>query len=167
MNRKIKLTAAALVAASALSLCSFKSGAATDRFYEAESQNYSTGAHAFDRYELSVSKIYNKNKDAYSKLKLTFNGKVLASDTRMINGMPYVCVNSLINEATDMKATYTSAKTLNVKGRSFEMDVIDGSNVIYANGRTLLLSNRPSRNTISCASAWLSLDRIFVSLSGA
>jgi N-acetylmuramoyl-L-alanine amidase len=56
----------------------------------------------------------------------------------MINGMVYVALRAFINATTDMTVTYHSSKsTLNIKGKNFEMDVIDGSNVIYANGRTL------------------------------
>lgn len=139
MNRKIKLTAAALAAASLFSMCSFTATATENNTAQAaENSRTAATATAFSRYELAVSKIYNKNTGAYSSLALTHNGKKLSSDLRMINGSPYVAVRSFINEATNMTVTYKSAaKTLNVKGTGFEMDVIDGSNVVYANGRCL------------------------------
>ena len=146
MNRKTKLVAVSLLVTSVFSLCSFTSGAVTNQSqsFAAEGQNQSasvesrTSAASFQRYELSVSKVYNKNVGAYSKLSASRNGTALKSDVRMMNGVPYVAVRSFIEETTNMTVTYRSAaKTLNVRGSGFEMDVIDGSNVIYANGRTL------------------------------
>lgn len=142
MNKKIKSAALALCAASVFSLCSFTAAASTDAVHqrrEAMSLTQERSAPiAFERYELSVSKIYNKSIWAYSSVAATLNGKQLASDVRMINGTPYVALRSFINETTDMTVTYKSqAKTLNIKGKGLEMDVIDGGNVIYANGRTL------------------------------
>ena len=118
-------------------MCSFTAGATESEVYKV-AENEGAAVADFNRYELTVSKIYNKSVGAYSSVSLTHNGKRLLSDTRMINGTTYVAVKSFINEATNMTVTYKRAsKTLNVKGSGFEMDVIDGSNVIYANGRCL------------------------------
>lgn len=135
MNRKTKVTAAALLAASVITaapLGAFASGT------EETPAAYSRIANlSFERYELAVSKVYNKNLTAYAKLGITLNGRSLSTDTRMINGTPYVALKSFINENTNMSFTYNQkTKTANVKGSGFEMDVIDGSNVVYANGRT-------------------------------
>ena len=143
MKRKIKLAAATLAAASVFSLCSF-TVSATDSVAALPAASERTGAVAFNRYELSVSKIYNKNAGAYASFRITYNGARLSSDARMINGVPYVALRSFINETTDMTVTYKSAaKTLNIRGTGLDMDVIDGSNVIYANGR-YLFSMTPS-----------------------
>lgn len=143
MKRKIKLAAATLAVASVFSLCSFTASATS----AAEAQPLAserTGAVAFNRYELSVSKVYNKNAGAYASFRIAYNGARLSSDARMINGVPYVALRSFINETTDMTVTYKSAaKTLNIRGTGLDMDVIDGSNVIYANGR-YLFSMTPS-----------------------
>lgn len=141
MKNKIKLGAIVVCAASVFSLCSFTAAASTDTLpvsNTAELTTARTTPQAITRYELSVSKIHNKNVWAYSQAAATYNGKKLTSDVRMINGAPYVALRSFIGETTDMTVTYKSAaRTLNIKGKGFEMDVIDGSNVIYANGRTL------------------------------
>jgi len=136
-NKKIKSAALALAVSSVFSLCSFTASATGET--EAVSESIiRTSPASFTRYELSVSKVHNKNIGAYSAVSLTYNGKRLSSDVRMINGVPHVALRSFINETTNMTVTYKStAKTLNIKGTGFEMDVIDGSNVIYANGRTL------------------------------
>lgn len=142
MKRTIKSAAIALAAASVFSLCSFTAAASTDAIPQVSAAALGAGERsapiAFERYELSVSKIYNKSIWAYSAAVARLNGKKLASDVRMINGTPYVALRSFIDETTGMTVTYKSGtRTLNIKGQGFEMDVIDGSNVIYANGRTL------------------------------
>ncbi len=141
-KRKIKSAAIVLCAVSVFSLCSFTAAASTENVALPTVAGYELSERstpiAFNRYELSVSKIYNKNLWAYSGAEARLNGKRISADVRMINGAPYVALRSFINETTDMTVTYKSGtKTLNVKGAGFEMDVIDGSNVIYANGRTL------------------------------
>ena len=141
MKKQLKLTALGLCAASVFSLCSF-TVAATDKAAEVSTASLDgegrTVPLTFDRYELSVSKIYNKNATAYQTAKATINGRAITSDVRIVNGSPYVALRSFINETTNMTVTYKSqSRTLNIKGAGFEMDVIDGSNVIYANGRTL------------------------------
>ena len=66
------------------------------------------------------------------------NGALIDVDARMINDTAYVAVRGFIETATDMKVTYYSAsRTLNVDGNGLAMSLTDGSNVIYANGRTL------------------------------
>ena len=143
MKRKIRLAAALLATSSVLSLCSF-TASATNGPGELPTSTERVGAQAFDRYELSVSKIYNKNIGAYAQIRITYNGTRLSSDARMINGVPYVALRSFINEISNMTVTYKSAaKTLNIRGTGLDMDVIDGSNVIYANGR-YLVSMTPS-----------------------
>ncbi len=139
MKARIKLAAVMIAAASVFSLCSFTASATDGETGPTGSLSLErTEAVAFNRYELSVSKIYNKNTGAYAPIRITHNGTRLSSDARMINGVPYVALRSFINEMTDMTVTYKSAsRTFNVRGAGFEMDVIDGSNVIYANGRHL------------------------------
>ena len=141
MKGKIKILAAALVMSSALSMCSFTARAESIPPEETETRSATA---LFTRYELTTSKVYNKNISAYSKLSLTQNGKRLNSDVRIINGSAYVALRSYMDEIGGMTVTYYStAKTLNVKGAGFEMDAIDGSNIIYANGR-VIFSMTPS-----------------------
>lgn len=177
MNRKRKFLSAALILASVFSLCSFSASASEAQAYQAPQSRVS--AVSFNRYELSVSKVYNKSVEAYSRLRVAHNYKSLAADARMINGEPYISVESFINEATDMTATYKSAsRTLNVRGSGFEMDVIDGGNVIYANGRCLfsmtpsaLMSNgdmyAPLANIAKALGLSYSYDSGVVTLLGA
>ena len=143
LKRSFKIISLGLTAALSLSLCSFTSSAesASDggvsqiRSIEMPS---APSAQAFDRYELSVSKVYNKSVSAYSSVSVRYDGEKVAADARMINGTPYIAVRSFFDEIGGMTVTYnSSSKVLNVKGVGFEMDIIDGSNVIYANGRTL------------------------------
>ncbi len=139
MNRKIKLAAAALALTSVFSLCSFTAYGANEQPDEvqAETVGEERSRAVFERYELSVSKVYNRSVSAYSSLSTALNGKRISADTRMVNGTPYIDVESFA-ALLGMKTVYkSSAKTLNVKASGFEMDVIDGSNIIYANGRVL------------------------------
>ncbi len=136
MKKKARIAALGLTVATVFSLCSFTAYGATEAPRSVVEQI--ERSRAYERYELAVSKVYNKNIKVYNSISLTLNGKKLTADVRMINGTPYVNVESFIKETTNMTVTYKSAqRTLNVKGSGFEMDVIDGSNVIYANGRTL------------------------------
>ena len=139
MQKKIRLTAAALAAVSVLSLSSFTSAAGEgEPVAITESVHTRTAAASFNRYELSVSKIYNKNISAYQSVRATHGGVRISSDVRMINGVPYVAVKSFVGEISDMSVSYNSkTKVMNVKGQGFEMDVIDGGNIVYANGRCL------------------------------
>jgi len=135
MKLKNKLIAVLLLAVSVFSLSSFSAAASEPVEIVAESRAV---AGQFNRYELAVSKVYNKNTSAYAALTLFHNGRRVSSDVRMINGVPYVAVRSFFEELTDMTVTYYSKeRKINVRGVGFEMDVIDGSNVIYANGRTI------------------------------
>ena len=86
MNRKTKLLAAMLVCSSAFSLCSFTANAEENQPQPIAESRISPAS--FERYELSVSKVYNKSVSAYSKLDAAHNGAALASDVRMINGTP-------------------------------------------------------------------------------
>lgn len=176
MKVKIKLAAAALAAASVFSLCSFTSFATEAETEQTESLSLErVGAVSFNRYELSVSKIYNKNAGAYTPIRITHNGVRLSTDARMINGAPYVALRSFINETTDMTVTYkSSSRTLNIRGAGFDMDVIDGSNVIYANGRHLfsmtpsvIMSNDRMYAPLSNVAKALGFSYSFSSSSGA
>ena len=136
MKKQTRILALALAVASVLSVSSLTASASGGA--EPATVSARASAQSYERYELSVSKIYNKSVSAYADVGLTLNGKTLSVDTRMINGTVYVALRAFINATTDMTVTYHSSKsTLNIKGKNFEMDVIDGSNVIYANGRTL------------------------------
>ncbi len=138
MKVKNKLIAALLLAVSVFSLSSFSAAASEPQENEARVAEGRAVTGQFNRYELAVSKVYNKNPSAYGRVKILRGGRALTSDALMINGTPYVSVRSFIEELTNMKVTYYSQeKKLNVIGSGFEMDVIDGSNVTYANGRTL------------------------------
>lgn len=137
MRTKTKFAAVAVALSVILSLASLTVGAAESG---EESNAYISRSAALqsERYELTVSKVYNKSIWAYTSLALTLNGSRVSTDARLINGTPYIAVRSFINAVTDMTVTYSSAaRTLTVKGLNLEMEVIDGSNVIYANGRTL------------------------------
>ncbi len=95
----------------------------------------------FTRYELSVSRVYNKSIYAYSKLPVSKNGENTSIDARMINGEAYIAVRQL-SELLGYRVTYKSAeRTLNVRGAGLDIDVIDGSNVVWANGRVLFSMN--------------------------
>ncbi len=138
MNVKIKAAALILSAASIFSLCSFTSNAAGEDIKAEEAEIKKERSGIFERYELSVSKVYNKNINAYNSASLSYNGRAVTADVRMINGVPNVDVEALLKAITGMRVTYNAkSKTLNARGSGFDMDVIDGSNVIYANGRTL------------------------------
>ena len=147
MKNRIRIISAVLLVTSALSLSSFTASAVESEPYgraigvsaEGGSAVGERAARAYSRYELSVSRVYNKDTGAYERLSLVHNGRNVSSDARLINGEPYVSVRSFIGEiAPDMRVSYSAAaRTLNVRGTGFEMDVIDGGNVIYANGRTL------------------------------
>ena len=90
------------------------------------------------KWQLTTEKITNLSIWAYPKATLLYNGEVLNSDARIINGTTYVAHRSFINETTKMTVSYNSqTKTLTVKGGGLDLSVTDGSNVIYANGRTL------------------------------
>ena len=98
---------------------------------------------AFTRYELGVSRVYNKSIYAYSQVPVSHNGAILSVDARLINGEAYVSVRHLA-EHLGYRVTYRSAeRTLNVRGVGLDMDVIDGGNVVWANGR-VLFSMTPS-----------------------
>lgn len=97
----------------------------------------------FTRYELGVSRVYNKSIYAYSQVPVSHNGAILSVDARLINGEAYVFVRHLA-EHLGYRVTYRSAeRTLNVRGAGLDMDVIDGGNVVWANGR-VLFSMTPS-----------------------
>lgn len=137
MKRTLKGTALALAAASIFSVAPLVARAESGAV-EPVSASARSIAPQFTRYELAVSKIYNKNVSAYTKVGLTHNGKALNTDARVINGTTYVAVRSFFDELTNMTVSYISAsRTVEIRGTGLEMDIIDGGNVIYANGRTL------------------------------
>ena len=138
MKGKNKLIAALLLTVSAFSLSSFSAAASGPANTEVYAIEQRAVAGQFNRYELAVSKVYNKNTSAYERLRVLRGGKSLSVGALMINGTPYVEVQSYFSALTDMKVTYYSReKKVNVLGAGFEMDVMDGGNVIYANGRCL------------------------------
>ena len=138
MKAKNKLIAVLLLAVSVFSLSSFSAAAVEPRANEVSAPEGRAVVGQFNRYELAVSKVYNKNTDAYERVKLIRANKELPVSALMINGTPYVDVESYFSVLSDMRVTYYGKeKKLNVIGAGFEMDVIDGGNVIYANGRCL------------------------------
>ena len=63
---------------------------------------------------------------------------MLSVDARLINGVAYVSVRQLFNALGGFYVNYSSqTRTLNIRGKGLDMDIVDGSNVIWANGRTL------------------------------
>ena len=143
MKRSLKIVSLGLTLAASLSLCSFTASAKEGAVVGVSQIRSLEGAslpsaQAFERYELAVSKVYNKSVSAYSSLSVRLGGEKIDADARMINGAPYIALRSFFDRLGGMTVTYNSStRVLNVKGSGFEMDVIDGSNVIYANGRTL------------------------------
>ncbi len=94
--------------------------------------------------ELSLHKIKNKNVYSYTKATLTYNGKTLYTDARIINGTVYVQTRAFIDMTTDMTVTYNSAsRTLKISGSGLNMTVSDGAYAVYANDR-ILFANSPS-----------------------
>ena len=92
------------------------------------------------RLYLSGATVSPKTAWTYKSVKLTHGTKALTADARLINGVTYVLVRSFINEVAKMYVNYyPESRTLNVRGSGFEMDIIDGSSVIYANGRVIYL----------------------------
>ena len=137
MKIKNKLISALIISAALTSLLSLSASAsAPSEEYTAVESRAVIGQ--FSRYELAVSKVYNKNPSAYERVSLYRGGKRLSASAFMINGTPYLDVEAFFEELTDMRVTYdASKKILSVKGSGFDMEVIDGGNVVYANGRCL------------------------------
>lgn len=138
MKVRNKMIAAALLLASALSMSSFSAAANEPTEAEPIMREGRIASGQFQRYELSVSKVYNRKVSAYERVKIIRGGRASSVNALMINGVPYIPVRRFFDEFTNMKTTYyPESKKINVYGSGFEMDVIDGSNVVYANGRTL------------------------------
>lgn len=131
MKSKLKIIAAFALAISIFSLCSFKALSEDDLI--------SVGVEdPSERWEVSVAKVTNKNIWAYHAVTLNLNSKSTGADARLINGTVYVAARQFFENNTGMKVTYYSGrKTLNINGVGLDMDIIDGSNVVYANSRTL------------------------------
>ena len=135
------------VIAISFSLCSFtvrekvKSSGIVKAVDEDGTETYSeasVSSSSASKWQLTVSKVNDKNVWSYSQIRIALNGALIDVDARMINDTEYVAVRSFIETATDMKVTYYSAtRTLSVDGSGLAMSLTDGSNVIYANGRTL------------------------------
>ena len=90
------------------------------------------------KIHLYAKRVTNKSVWTYPQVTLSHNSRVLSSVGRLINGVTYIPVRSFFGEITSMKVTYNSSlRTLYVKGEGLDMEIIDGSNVIYANGRTI------------------------------
>ena len=138
MNKKMKVVASTLIVSSMLTLCSFadySEGRELSLYGAYEAKASPIG---FERYEYTTNKVSNKSIWAHTRLKLVMNRKELSTDARLINGVPYVALRSFIGELGNMSVTYRSdTRTMSISGNGLVMDVIDGSNVIYANGRTL------------------------------
>ncbi len=117
------------------------------------------------RVYLSTNKIASKNAWTYPKMTLKHTSKTLSADTRLINGVAYVAVRAFIGELGGMSVSYKSAtRTLHVRGTGLDMEIIDGSNIIYVNGRTLfsitpnvLMSNGAMYAPLSSVAKALSL----------
>ena len=121
MKGKNKLVAALLLTVSAFSLSSFSAAASGPANTEVYAIEQRAVAGQFNRYELAVSKVYNKNTSAYERLRVLRGGKSLSVGALMINGTPYVEVQSYFSALTDMKVTYYSReKKVNVLGAGFE-----------------------------------------------
>ena len=137
MKVKNKLISALVISASLASLFSLSASAsAPSEEYAAVESRAVIGQ--FSRYELAVSKVYNKNPSAYEQVAVYRAGKRISRNALMINGTPYLDVEAFFEELTNMRVTYDGAKKiLSVKGSGFDMEVIDGGNVVYANGRCL------------------------------
>ena len=92
----------------------------------------------FDREYVTANKVSNKTLTSYAKAAVYINGKAVTTDARVINGSIYVATRSFFDELTSMNVSYNaSARTLYINGSGLNMEIIDGGNVIYANGRTL------------------------------
>lgn len=138
MNRIIKTTAAlCLVLVMGFSFLSVESHA-TSYLQDTERALSLPNPHGFDREYVSANKVQNKAVTSYAKGAVYINGGAIATDVRVINGVVYVATRSFFEELTNMKVTY-NAKTriLYINGAGLNMEIIDGGNVIYANGRTL------------------------------
>lgn len=137
MKVKNKLISALVISASLASLFSLSASAsAPSEEYAAVESRAVIGQ--FSRYELAVSKVYNKNPSAYEQVAVYRAGKRISRNALMINGTPYLDVEAFFEELTNMRVTYDGAKKiLSVNGSGFDMEVIDGGNVVYANGRCL------------------------------
>ena len=144
MKGKLRLLCLVIVAALMLSVLPVSASAEDN----ADAQHIRIGRaydapRTFTRYELSVSRVYNKSVYAYTSIPVSHNGVALSVDARLINGEVYASVRHL-SEYFGFKVTYRSTdRTLNVRGNGLDMDVIDSSNVVWANSR-VLFSMSPS-----------------------
>jgi len=92
------------------------------------------------RLYLSAATVSPKTAWTYKSVSIYHGGKRLGADARLIGGVTYVSVRAFINEISSYKVNYNSkTRTLNIRGNGFEMDIIDGSCVVYVNGRVIYL----------------------------
>lgn len=86
---------------------------------------------------LSLSKISNKNVNAYGRKSVMIGGKTLALKSLTINGKDYIPSRQTA-EALGLRYVYTAAtKTVELSGGGLSMTFSNGCYVTYANGRTL------------------------------
>ncbi len=137
MKTKGKALASALLVSTLVSLPTFNASATqAERKIEAVTVT-EREERALIRKEVSVKRVYDKNVTSYKKINVSYNGKSLSSDARVINDTVFVSVEDLVKEIGSFSATYdTTGKILKIRGTGFDIEVINGGNVIYANGRT-------------------------------
>lgn len=145
MNKTTKIIASTLVASSLLSASPISAGALKNQeqiFYTAENgteegTQKNTSQQNIERQELAITKVSDKNIWSHPKVAITYKGNSLSSDARMINGEVFVSLRSFIGESTGFSYQYnSSSRRVSIKGGGFDIEVIEGGNVIYANGRT-------------------------------
>ncbi len=118
------------------------------------------------RSYLALKSIKNQSIYAYSKATLTYNGKALSVDARIINGEIYIPTRTFINAISSIKVTYNSSlKTLYAVGLGLDFSVSDGAYAIFANGRALfsmspsvIMSNGRMYSPLSLVSEALGLE---------
>ncbi len=146
MNTKRKILASVLLLSSAVSMSAVNIQASDKGVREAIHTTEASVERALVRNEISVTKITNKNPSAYTKTTLTYNGKKTNVDARVIADTVFVAVEDFVKELTGFSATYdNTGKILKIRGTGFDIEVIDGGNVIYANGRTFFAMTPSTR----------------------
>ena len=148
MKAKNKVLASALLLSTLVSLPNFDVSASNTEREVATVLVKEKEERAFVRNEISVTRVTDKNVNSHKKLTLSHNGKKLTSDVRVLNGLPFVSVESFVREIGAFSATYdTTGKILKIRGSGFDIEVIDGGNVIYANGRTFFAMTPSTKMT--------------------
>lgn len=143
MKGKLKTTCLLLALAFTLSMLPVSASAHENGTHLSVSRSIAEDIlpQTFTRYELNVSRVYNKSIYAYRSIPVSHNGADLSVDARLINGETYISVRH-ISEYLGYRVTYRSAeRTLNVRGSGLDIDVYDGGNVVWVNGRVLFSMN--------------------------